>query len=177
MLEEHSLWREAQPGDSLHLGHFGCVFTPRDAVWGWESSETAVVQDSPNSCGLHRSSGESSPVPGGNLKLGLVYFISWEVNSGLCFSWSFLSLFVAVTSELTPNQPISAHTQVPMGDDLHPANFFPQAAGSRLWPHSASSVPLAWRVLCHTWVQRGCLWASPSRLRGFLPIFALLSLL
>lgn len=30
--------------------------------------------------------------PGSNLKLGLVYFISWEVNSGLCFSWNFLSL-------------------------------------------------------------------------------------
>lgn len=82
-------------------------------------------------------------------QLGLVLFMEFSVP------------FVAVTSELTPNQPISAHAQVPMGDALwchrHPANFFPQAAGSRLWPHSASSAPLAWRVLCHTWVQPGCL--------------------
>lgn len=78
MLEQHIQWREAQPGA---ICHFGVIFLPGDAVWGWESSGSVVVQHSPTAVGFAGAVGKA--VLGGSLNLGVIYFISWE--AGLWF--------------------------------------------------------------------------------------------
>lgn len=76
--EQHSQWREAQPGA---ICHFGGTFLPGDAVWSWGSSDSAVVQHIPTAVGCAGSVGKAAL--GGSVNLGVIYFISWE--AGLWF--------------------------------------------------------------------------------------------
>lgn len=163
--ERHSL------GDSLLLGRFGGTFSPGDAVWGWGSSDGAVVQHSPRSCGLRRDSEESSPPSGGNLNLGVICLVIWEPTQACAFSRFFCpfccSLFWAdyLPVCLWPCPGSVSNAQRCRG---HPGRCIPGDAGSQ---RGLAQHPL------HCWHGGSCVtpghstrcsWASPKTVRGLL---------